>query len=107
MEIQPNELGRILDAIEQIREHLAHLESRVAQLENGPAKRGAAPDGADTAPAARIDHETMMSIAAAIAAALGKSARIRSIRLLHSDTWAQQGRATLQAIHGQRRPKER
>ncbi|MFW5973479.1 MAG: hypothetical protein ACOCTG_05745 [Bacteroidota bacterium] len=107
MEIHPSELGRILDAIEQIREHLARLESRVVKIESTAGQRGAVPEQESRPASEQIDPETMMSIGAALAAYLGKRPRIRSIRLLRTDAWTQQGRTTLQAIHGQRRPNER
>jgi methylmalonyl-CoA carboxyltransferase large subunit len=46
-----------------------------------------------------LSEEILLVISAAIAAYLGKKAPIRQIRLLRSDAWAQQGRATIQASH--------
>ena len=103
--------ARLLEAIEQMRSDLARLASRVEQLEERLDGRSVQASGVpappDVATEPEIDAETMMSIAAALAAHLGMTPRIRAIRLLRSDAWAQQGRATLQAIHGNRRAKER
>src|SRR3569833_1114456 len=48
-----------------------------------------------------IPEEIMLVIAAAVAAFVGKSARIRSARYLHEgeSPWAQQGRVFVQASH--------
>ena len=65
------------------------MSERVATLE-----AAAAPASAD-----RLSEELVLVIGAAIAAFLGKRPHIRQIRLLRSDAWAQQGRATIQASH--------
>lgn len=48
-----------------------------------------------------ISEEIMLVIAAAVAAFVGKSARVRSARYLHEgqSPWAQQGRVFVQASH--------
>ncbi len=49
-----------------------------------------------------IAHETLVVIAAAVAAFLGKSVRLRSARLVQpvaESAWAQQGRVYVQASH--------
>lgn len=49
-----------------------------------------------------IAHETLVVIAAAVAAFLGKSVRLRSARLIEpvaGSPWAQQGRVYVQASH--------
>jgi methylmalonyl-CoA carboxyltransferase large subunit len=48
-----------------------------------------------------ISEEIMLVIAAAVAAFVGKSARVRSARYLHEgqSSWAQQGRVFVQASH--------
>ena len=48
-----------------------------------------------------IPEEIMLVIAAAVAAFVGKSARVRSARYLHDgmSPWAQQGRVFVQASH--------
>jgi methylmalonyl-CoA carboxyltransferase large subunit len=50
----------------------------------------------------KISEQTLALISAAVAAYLGKTARIRSARRLQADelsTWAQQGRVYVQASH--------
>ncbi|MGA2599993.1 MAG: hypothetical protein ABSH09_23740 [Bryobacteraceae bacterium] len=83
---------------------------------NGAAKNGAAQNGASVpalpvekpaAPAETIEEpavtpEVVMLISAAIAAYLGKHARVKSIRRIGPqgfNPWSQQGRATIQASH--------
>ena len=104
MDGQHDDAGRLREALEQLRGDLARLESRIAQLERGAAGTAVPPPAED--PDA-IDAETMMAIAAAIAAYLGKKPHIRSIRLLRSDTWAQEGRATIQAWYSVSPPHHR
>ena len=81
--------ARILEAIEGLRRDVARLEARVVALEAMPGNHQDVLDG--------FDQETVMAIAGALAAFFGKKPRIRSIRLLGSDVWAQQGRTTTQA----------
>ena len=47
-----------------------------------------------------ITPEIILAISAAVAAFLGKRAKIHQIRLTGTTTWAAQGRATVQASHG-------
>jgi methylmalonyl-CoA carboxyltransferase 12S subunit len=58
---------------------------------------------AEAQPAAKegLSEEIMLVIAAAVAAFVGKSARIRSARYVHEgmSPWAQQGRVFVQASH--------
>jgi methylmalonyl-CoA carboxyltransferase large subunit len=49
--------------------------------------------------AAEISEETLLAISAAVAAYLGVRAHIKTIRLIGSGAWAQQGRVFLQASH--------
>jgi methylmalonyl-CoA carboxyltransferase large subunit len=106
--LEDKDLGPLLDRI-------AALEARVKQLESERAVAAAArSDGtaavagpvapaavAPTAPAPReeISPEIVMVISAAIAAFMGKRPHIRQIRLIGSDTWAQQGRVSIMASH--------
>ena len=64
-----------------------------------PSRVEAAP--ATTAPSQGISEEIMLVIVAAVAAFVGKSARIRSARYVHEgqSPWAQQGRVFVQASH--------
>ncbi len=47
-----------------------------------------------------IAPEIILAISAAVAAFLGKRAKIHQIHLTGSTAWAAQGRATVQASHG-------
>jgi methylmalonyl-CoA carboxyltransferase large subunit len=101
MTTQPTDLARLLDAIEALRREVTRLGERVAALESRAAT-GASPAAAPAAPVAAaegLSEELILVISAAIAAYLGKRPHIRQIRLLRSDAWAQQGRATVQASH--------
>ena len=89
------DLARLTDAVGALRREVSRLSERVAALEG--TVRPAVP-----APAPMADgpsEELVLVIGAAIAAYLGKKPHIRQIRLLSSDAWAQQGRATIQASH--------
>jgi len=82
------------------------LESRVRELEHPtpvPIPAAAPQPVASSVAAApareEISEETMLVIAAAVAAYLGERAHIRIVRLLPSHAWAQQGRVSIQASH--------
>jgi methylmalonyl-CoA carboxyltransferase large subunit len=83
----------IAKALDALRQEVARLGERVAALE----ARSATP--AQSMPDEELSEEILLVLSAAIAAYLGKRAPIRQIRLLRSDAWAQQGRATIQASH--------
>ena len=62
----------------------------------------AAPKPVAHEPAEEIAPETILILSGAVAAFLGKRARIRSARQVHapaSNVWAQQGRVFVQASH--------
>jgi methylmalonyl-CoA carboxyltransferase 12S subunit len=88
------DLRRLLETVEQLSGQVARLEDRLAHLE---ARGDTPPEAAVVVTPERIDTETMMTIAAALAAYLGKKPRIRAVKLLRSDAWAQEGRTTIQA----------
>jgi len=95
--------ARVAEALEALRQEVARLGERVAALEAaaGPSTH-TTPNAQATAAkseAEGLSEEVLLVISAAIAAYLGKKAPIRQIRLLRSDAWAQQGRATIQASH--------
>jgi methylmalonyl-CoA carboxyltransferase large subunit len=93
----PTDLARIADALDALRREVTQLRERVATLEGA---RATPTPPASTAPVADgLSEELVLVISAAIAAYLGKRPHIRQIRLLRSDAWAQQGRATIQASH--------
>lgn len=86
-----------------LREHLAALAEKLSELEKAAA---AAPTHAVEVPAEppppaveEIPEETLAAISAALAAYLGKRPHIRTIRLVSSPSWAQQGRVSIQASH--------
>jgi methylmalonyl-CoA carboxyltransferase large subunit len=108
--------------LEEVNDRLRGMEVRIHNLElrlGGAAKPGAAkPDAAmpvASAPAPqpaaakteekeeeRIEPEILMVIAAAVAAFMGKKARIRRVRRSATpgmNPWAQQGRVSIQASH--------
>lgn len=76
----------LMEAIEALRRQVASLEERLARME------------AATKPE-QPPEELIVVLSAAIAAYLGARPRIKTIRLVHSTAWAQQGRAYIQASH--------
>ncbi len=72
---------------------LSSNQTGAVQPSTQPPAKPAAPDG--------MTEEIMLVIAAAVAAFVGKSARIRSAHYVHEgmSPWAQQGRAFVQASH--------
>jgi methylmalonyl-CoA carboxyltransferase large subunit len=77
-----------------------------------PAPAPAATPAATAAPATTLDEELspeiIMVLSAAVAAFLGKKARIRQVRRIPTvgfNPWAQQGRATIQASHNLNLPR--
>jgi methylmalonyl-CoA carboxyltransferase large subunit len=47
-----------------------------------------------------VSPDVVLAISAAVAAFLGKRAKVRQIHLAGTTTWAQQGRAAVMASHG-------
>jgi methylmalonyl-CoA carboxyltransferase large subunit len=91
---------KVSPLIKDLQKQIAALEARIAELEH-PVK-SAAPVLAPPAPQPVPEHiseETMLVIAAAVAAYLGERAHIRVVRLAPSQAWAQQGRVSIQASH--------
>ncbi len=112
-----DELVAVLDAL---RAQVAELSERLAKLEAArPAAAAPAPALAPVKPAAveatpapaaakpappppvapGITEEEILAVSAALAAYFGVRMRIRSIRLMGSPVWAQQGRVSIQASH--------
>ncbi len=90
------DLAKVAEAIESLRQEVARLGTRVSALESAAVTRAprlSVPDSAE------LDDELLMTISAAVAAYLGVKPHIRQIRLIGSSTWAQHGRATIQASH--------
>jgi methylmalonyl-CoA carboxyltransferase large subunit len=85
------------------------IESKNGKAAAAPAPAPPAPVVAATVPkpaepeiVEEVSPETIMVLTAAVAAFLGKRARIRGARLVHaapSSAWAQQGRVFVQASH--------
>ena len=102
MEQAPKELLGILD---EIRQQLASLSARVAQLEHAPiepatpATPAPQPEAAPAAAPETITEQEILAIAATLAAYLGVQPHIRQIRLISSRAWAEEGRVTIQASH--------
>jgi methylmalonyl-CoA carboxyltransferase large subunit len=78
----------LIETIEALRRQVAALEERLARME------AAAVPGQEELP-----EELVVVLSAAIAAFLGKRPHIKSIRLVRSPAWAQEGRAFIQASH--------
>lgn len=103
----------IAEVLEGLRAQVAALSQRLERLEaaNAPAapapapaaekvaaaKPAPAPAAAPAAPG--ISEEEILAVSAALAAFFGVRMRIRSIRLMGSPVWAQQGRVSIQASH--------
>jgi methylmalonyl-CoA carboxyltransferase large subunit len=114
LELQMDELrARQAELAEQIRS-VQHAVAALEIKKPEPVVAAPAPKAetaktepkADVAPAKAtapeaISEEIMLVIAAAVAAFLGKSARVRSARYVHEgqSPWAQQGRVFVQASH--------
>jgi methylmalonyl-CoA carboxyltransferase 12S subunit len=79
------------------------LATEVAQSTSISKATSVAPAPVQAQPSADVlAHETLVVIAAAVSAFLGKSARLRSARLIQpseGNAWAQQGRVFVQASH--------
>ena len=78
--------------IAQMRAEIGRLARSVNELEQRMAE---APLAASVVPS----EETLLAIAAAVAAFLGVRARIRQVRVVHSTAWAQVGRVGAHASH--------
>jgi methylmalonyl-CoA carboxyltransferase 12S subunit len=77
------------------------VETRNAALPAKPETKSTAPAQPQQT-AEELAHETLVVIAAAVSAFLGKSVRLRSARLIQpveGSAWAQQGRVFVQASH--------
>lgn len=88
---RPSE-DELLALVAQMRAEIGALSRRVNELEQrmGAGAPAAAPE---------INEETLLAIAAAVAAFLGVQARIRQVRVVHSSAWAQVGRIGAHASH--------
>lgn len=102
LELQMDEL-RAKQA--ELAEQLRAVQRSVAALETMPAAPVPAPKPQAVPPKPpekeSIPEEILLVISAAVAAFVGRSARVRSARYLHEgeSPWAQQGRVFVQASH--------
>jgi methylmalonyl-CoA carboxyltransferase large subunit len=78
---------------------IAELSKRLEAAESRDGKAVAAPKVLTEPAPEAITEEELLAISAAIAAYLGVRARIRQIRLVSGNAWAQQGRVSIQASH--------
>ena len=95
-------LKTLSEQIEALQRQVEALTARLAQVEGyGPQAGPPEPAAATASPQLHegITEETLLAIAAAVSAYLGKRAPIRQVRLVSSQAWAQQGRAFIQASH--------
>ncbi|HEY3442286.1 MAG TPA: hypothetical protein VGK29_16110 [Paludibaculum sp.] len=105
-------LKSLREELDALRAHLSALTDKFAELEGAEITAPAAPAPAEPVAAAaepvapapapepeEISEEILMALSAAVAAYLGKRAHIRTVRLLSSTAWAQQGRVNIQASH--------
>lgn len=91
-------IAALRDEVRALGARISELEAHLATLpQAAPAvtQRGTAPAVTE----GEISEEELLALSAAIAAFLGVRARIRQVRLVHSDTWAQVGRVHIQASH--------
>ncbi len=113
----------VQDTLAALRAELAKLSERMAGMEAALRNAGTALGSVSAAPPAapapapakvadkvaaaaakpaangEISEETLLVISAAVAAFLGKKAKLRGIRVLSSASWAHQGRVSIQASH--------
>ncbi|MCM2370277.1 hypothetical protein [Aporhodopirellula aestuarii] len=85
-----NKQDEMLQLLRSLRDEVQGLRKRVETLEANQPKRV-------------ISEEVICILSSAIAAYLGVKPRIRQIRLISSESWAHQGRATIQASHALKR----
>ncbi len=94
------ELRALRAQVSQLTAKVASLEGAArAELDAAAAAAPAAPAPAKAAAPAELPEEILLVLSAAVAAFLGKRARIRGIRVLSSASWAHQGRVSIQASH--------
>lgn len=106
------ETESVTTLLEEVNQRLRDLDQRLHNLEMrmgeapAPAVKGPVPASVPVAPPKieeeQIEPEVLMVIAAAVAAFLGKKARIRRVRRSATpgmNPWAQQGRVSIQASH--------
>lgn len=96
--IAPEDAGALLERLAALEERVRRLEAeRPGQIQAGTAAAEVRPVPAGPAPARKeeISEDTIAIIAAAVAAFFGLRVRVRHVRLLGSEAWAQQGRVSI------------
>ncbi len=96
-------LDGLMEELRSLRAEVSQLAERLAAVEIERSTSGSASLRNAIPPAptesAEPSEEILAVLSAAVAAYLGVKPRLRSIRVAGSGTWAQQGRATIQASH--------
>jgi methylmalonyl-CoA carboxyltransferase large subunit len=97
--IEPN-----VALVDELQKQIADLAARLEKLEGKgtEAVEAAAPAPAPLPVPARVEEispELLLVISAAVAAYLGERGHVKSVRLVGSTRWAQQGRVSIQASH--------
>jgi methylmalonyl-CoA carboxyltransferase large subunit len=99
-------LKSLSEELDALRAHLLALTEKIQQLEGAAASApshsvelDAEEKPAPPAEPEEISEEVLIALSAAVAAYLGKRVPIRTVRLLGSTQWAQQGRVSIQASH--------
>lgn len=95
------ELARVTESVNALSERVGALEATgpVGSATQGGTDRRSGSQESSSDVTEEIDEQTLVLISAAIAAFLGKTPRIRQIRLRNTASWAQEGRATIHASH--------
>jgi methylmalonyl-CoA carboxyltransferase large subunit len=97
MESKAREADQVPPWLQSLREEIERLSGRVAALE--AAAQAPVPAAAAPPASAELSPQLVAVIGAAVAAFLGKKAHLRQVRLVGGSSWAQHGRATIQASH--------
>lgn len=99
-------LKSLSEELDALRAHLLALTEKIQELEGAAASapsHSVELDAEETpeppAEPEEISEEVLIALSAAVAAYLGKRVPIRTVRLLGSTQWAQQGRVSIQASH--------
>jgi methylmalonyl-CoA carboxyltransferase 12S subunit len=90
----------LLESLGALRREVAQLADRLTAIETAGTSRPVVKlPNTPPAPVKSLSEELIGVISAAIAAYLGVLPHIRQISLVGGDSWAQQGRVTIQASH--------
>lgn len=97
------QLAALYQTVKSLEAEVTQLRKRAEPAATAPAL-SSQPASLPAGPTQEITADTLVLLAAAVTAFLGKKVRIRSARMLQSpyeivNPWAQQGRAIVQASH--------